>query len=103
MMDENFSTSSRLRVIPITFAGAKAFITVHHRHHRAPVGHMFSLAVLDGTDSVRGVATVGRPVARMLDDGRTLEVTRLATDGCYNACSALYGAAWREVRRRGGC
>lgn len=38
---------------------------------------------------------VGRPVARVLDDGWTLEVNRVATDGCENACSALYGAARR--------
>jgi hypothetical protein len=31
----------------------------------------------------------------MLDDGYTLEVTRVATDGTPNACSALYGIARR--------
>ncbi len=53
------------------------------------------------TGGIRGVAIIGRPVARGLDDGWTLEVTRLATDGCPNACSALYAAAWRQVRERG--
>ena len=38
---------------------------------------------------------VGRPVARGRDDGLTLEVTRLCTDGAKNACSFLYGAAAR--------
>jgi hypothetical protein len=37
---------------------------------------------------------VGRPVARMVDDGWTLEVNRVATDGTKNACSILYAAAW---------
>jgi hypothetical protein len=50
---------------------------------------------------VRGVAIVGRPTARRLDDGLTLEVTRVATDGCQNACSALYAAAWRAARAMG--
>jgi hypothetical protein len=44
-------------------------------------------------DRVVGVAIVGRPVARMNQDGATVEVTRLATDGAPNACSFLYGAA----------
>lgn len=86
-----------LRVIPITLADAKAFVAAHHRHHRPPVGHILSVAVADETDTVRGVAVAGRPVARMLDDGLTLEVTRVATDGARNACSMLYGA----VRRAG--
>jgi hypothetical protein len=37
----------------------------------------------------------------MLDDGMTLELTRLASDGCPNACSALYGAAWRAAKALG--
>jgi hypothetical protein len=54
------------------------------------VGDVFSLAAADEAGTVRGVAMVGRPVARMLCDGWTLEVTR--------CCSALYGAAWRATR-----
>jgi hypothetical protein len=37
----------------------------------------------------------------MACDGFTLEVTRVATDGCPNACSALYGAAWKVARAMG--
>lgn len=44
---------------------------------------------------------VGRPVARHYDDGLTLEVNRVATDGCENAGSALYGAAWRAAKALG--
>lgn len=44
---------------------------------------------------------IGRPVARVLDDGWTLEVNRVATDGCENACSALYGAARRIANALG--
>ena len=61
----------------------------------------FSLAVVDDDGRCRGVALVGRPVARLLDDGWTLEVNRIATDGCENACSALYGAARRVARELG--
>ena len=56
---------------------------------------------LGGPLDLRGVAIVGRPVARHLDDGHTVEVTRLATDGTRNACSQLYAACRREARRRG--
>lgn len=91
----------RLHVVPIALDEARAFIAEHHRHHVPPVGHKFSLAVADESGAVRGVACIGRPVARGLDDGWTLEVTRVATDGCPNACSALYSAAWRAARALG--
>lgn len=91
----------RLRIRAISLRDANAFIERLHRHHRPVTGHKFSLAVVDSTGTIRGVATVGRPVARQRDDGRTLEVTRVATDGCDNACSALYGAAWRATKALG--
>ncbi len=50
---------------------------------------------------MRGVAIVGRPCSTHLDDGLTLEVRRVATDGCPNACSFLYGAAWKAARAIG--
>ena len=79
---------------------ASAFIAAYHRHHRPTVGHKFSLGLSEG-DSVVGVCVVGRPSARHEDDGWTLEVTRLATDGTKNACSQLYAAAWRATRALG--
>ena len=85
-----------LRAAPIGFADAAAFVRKHHRHHTPPVGHKFSIAAIDGEQMV-GVVIVGRPVARRRDDGRTLEVTRLCTDGHRNACSFLYGAAARAA------
>ncbi len=91
----------RLHVVPCDFSEAVAFVRQHHRHHRPPVGHKFSLAVADESSTVRGVCMVGRPVARGNDDGWTLEVTRLASDGCDNACSCLYGAAWRTAKSMG--
>jgi hypothetical protein len=65
------------------------------------LGHKFSIAVSDSNDDVRGVAIVGRPVARRLDNGWTLEVNRCCTDGTKNACSMLYGAAWRAAKALG--
>ncbi|WP_368732475.1 XF1762 family protein [Microbacterium sp. ZXX196] len=92
---------SRLVIRTISLRDANAFIDAVHRHHKPVVGHKFSLSVIDAEGKVRGVATVGRPVARHRDDGITLEVTRVATDGCPNACSALYGAAWRAAKALG--
>lgn len=89
-----------LQLQPITLREAKRFIGVHHRHHDPPVGAKFSIACNDGKKVV-GVIVVGRPVARMLDDAWTAEVTRCCTDGTRNACSMLYSAAWRACRAMG--
>jgi len=89
-----------LHLVPVSFADASAFVATHHRHHKPPTGHKFSLGVADG-DTLIGVAMVGRPVARHFDDGLTLEVNRTATDGTHNANSMLYGAAWRAAKALG--
>ncbi len=90
----------KLYVVPIEFAEAVAFIQQHHRHHKPPQGHKFSIGCSDG-EKIVGVATIGRPVARNADNGWTMELTRLATDGTPNACSILYAAAWRAARAMG--
>jgi hypothetical protein len=89
-----------LQLVNVTFADACSFVAAWHRHHPPPQGHKFSVGVADG-ETLVGVAIVGRPVARHLDDGRTLEVTRVATDGTPHACSMLYAAAWRAARALG--
>lgn len=81
-----------LRATPIGLAEANAFVEGLHRHHPPVVGHKFSIGALAGDDLV-GVVIVGRPVSRHRDDGQTLEVTRLCTNGHRNACSFLYGRA----------
>ena len=50
---------------------------------------------------LRGVAIVGRPVSRHLDDGFTAEVTRCCTDGIRNGCSFLYAACVRIAKHMG--
>jgi hypothetical protein len=90
-----------LTVTPINLLEANAFVARHHRHHKPVPGAKFALAVSDDDGQVRGVAIVGRPVARMSDNGWTLEVNRCCTDGAKNACSMLYGAAWRAARALG--
>jgi hypothetical protein len=89
-----------MELVPITLKEANAFVAVHHRHHKPVVGHKYSIGIaVDG--QVRGVVIVGRPVARRLDNGWTLEVNRCCTDGVKNGCSALYGAAWRAAKALG--
>jgi hypothetical protein len=91
----------RLSIVPMTWKAANAYVKEHHRHHGTVAGCKFALGVIDENKQLRGVALCGRPVARMLDDGLTLEVNRVATDGCPNACSALYGAARRVAKAMG--
>ncbi len=95
-----WGAKTMLEVCPVTLKEANAFVAEHHRHHRPTVGHKFSIACTDG-EKIVGVAIVGRPVSRHLDDGWTLEVNRLCTDGTRNACSMLYAAAWRAARAMG--
>ncbi len=85
-------------VIPCSLEEANAFIAKHHRHHGPVIGHKFSIGITqDCGDTLNGVAIVGRPISRMLDNGLTLEVTRVATDGSKDACSCLYGACRRAA------
>lgn len=84
-----------LHLVPVSFRDACSFVALHHRHHQAPVGCKFVVGVADEDGVLRGVLIAGRPVARRLDNGMTLEVTRSATDGMPNANSMLYGAARR--------
>jgi hypothetical protein len=85
-----------MALIPIELGEANEFVRQVHRHHGPVVGHKFSLGAVKD-EKIVGVAIVGRPTARRRDDGMTLEVTRLATDGTRNACSFLYGAAARAA------
>jgi len=89
-----------LELCPMTLKEARAYVDRLHRHHPAPQGGLFAIGCAhDG--AVVGVAIVGRPVARQLANDYTAEVTRLCTDGSFNACSILYGAAWRAARAMG--
>ena len=89
-----------LTLTPVALATANAFVNAHHRHHKATAGHKFSIGCAKDGELV-GVAIVGRPVSRYLDDGRTLEVNRLCTTGEKNACSILYAASARAAKAMG--
>lgn len=94
---------ARLRLAPIRLRAARAWVDAVHRHHAAPQGGLWAHAVVD-PDGPVGVAIVGRPVARGLDMGTTVEVTRLAcidAPRAQHACSMLYGAAARAAQAMG--
>lgn len=89
-----------LALTPVSLATANEFVAKHHRHHKPVRRHKFSIGCSIGERLV-GVAIVGRPVSRYLDDGQTLEVNRLCTTGETNACSFLYAAAARAAMAMG--
>jgi hypothetical protein len=89
-----------MKVIPLSLKEAQAFVNQYHRHHKNPQGHKFSIGCMVNNTLV-GICIVGRPLARMLDDGLTLEVTRLCTLEVKNICSFLYAKAARASKEMG--
>ena len=89
-----------MRIVPLELRDLNSLVAVLHRHHKPVQGHRFSLGVEHEGRIVGGVS-VGRPTARMTDQRKVLEVTRLVTDGTKNACSALYSAAARVGKEMG--
>lgn len=85
-----------MTVVPLSLGEANELVRKWHRHHGPVVGHKFSVGICDDDGTFHGAAIVGRPVARRLDNGLTLEVTRCVTDGTPNAASMLYGACRRS-------
>lgn len=85
-----------LRAVPMTVKAAARYVAAHHRHNRAPQGGLFAVGV-EEDGRLAGVAIAGRPIARLLADGKTVEVTRCCTDATRNACSFLYGRLCRAA------
>lgn len=95
----------KLHVVPMTLRAANDFVAQFHRHNgrTARNGGKFAIGVSCG-EELWGVAIVGRPLARMLDDTFTAEVLRTCVrpGAPKNANSMLYGACWRAWRAMGG-
>ncbi|MFO1533614.1 MAG: XF1762 family protein [Thermoplasmatota archaeon] len=92
---------SKLHPAQMDLDEANAFVARFHRHHKPLHRVKWSVGCADDTGQLRGVAMVGRPVARLVNHKTTLEVSRLVTDGCPNACSFLYGLVARIARLLG--
>lgn len=86
-------------LIPIDLDAANDYVRRFHRHSKPVRGQKFSVGVSNG--ELRGVAIAGRPVARELQDGFTIEIYRVCTDGTRNACTKLYGACCRSAEGMG--
>ena len=91
-----------MRIIPFTLRKANEFVKQFHRHSKTVVGCKFSIAAVDENNKIIGIAIVGRPVARKMDDGLTGEIVRTCTDGSKNVNSFLYGACARIWKEMGG-
>ena len=89
-----------LEIRPISIAKANSYVESFHRHHGRKTGCRFAIGCYDGAE-LHGVAICSNPVARRADDGLTLEVSMLCTDGTRNACSILYGACARIAKDMG--
>jgi hypothetical protein len=87
-------------ILPVSRDVAAKFIREHHRHLRPPPGWLFGVQLLDEDGRVIGIGCAGRP-CRLLQDGATAEITRIATLGTPNACSALYAPLRRAAAALG--
>ena len=101
-MVEHASEVGMIVAVPMSIGEARTFVDNFHRHNKAPLSGLFAVGASDG-DQLIGVAIVGRPVARRLDDGQTAEVTRCCVqdDAPKGACSFLYGCCWRAAKALG--
>jgi hypothetical protein len=99
------STGELMNLCPISLREANDFTESFHRHNgrTARNGGKFAIGLEEG-EELMGVAIVGRPVARLLNDDYTAEVLRVCTrkDAPRNANSMLYAACWRAWRAMGG-
>lgn len=91
-----------LAAVPIKLNEACEFVQNFHRHNKPPAGGLFAVGVSNGQEMV-GVAIVGRPVARKLDDGNTAEVTRVCVldKAPKGSCSFLYARCWQAAKALG--
>lgn len=90
----------KIEAVPLELKVANEFVSCLHRHHEPVHRDKFRIGASVGGKIV-GVVQVGRPVSRMLDDGKTVEVVRLCTDGTKDVCSFLYSRAARIAKEMG--
>jgi len=89
-----------LKIIPLHIRQANEFVKEHHRHNKPVVGGKICIGALKDNKLV-GVAIAGRPLSRMLDKGKQLEIYRVCTDGTKNANSFLYSRIKRIAQLMG--
>ena len=90
-----------MRTVPLELKDANSFVAVHHRHNAPVYRDKWRFGVIDDNGKLIGVLQAAKPVARMLDDGQTLEIVRCCTDGTKNLCSFMLGHARRIAKAKG--
>lgn len=78
---------------PVRLTQANKFIEEYHRHNKGidHRSHRFTIGLYENNELI-GVGVAGLPIARRLDDGKTLEILRVCVkNGFKNANSILYG------------
>ena len=90
-----------MRTVALELKDANAFITEHHRHHAPVKRDKWRFGVVDDNGKLIGVLNAGRPVARLLNDGKTIEILRCCSDGTPNLCSFMLGRARRIAKDLG--
>ena len=94
-------TSKNSEIIPLSLEEANRFVLMFHRHNKKVQGGKFAIGLIFNNELI-GVAIAGRPVARLLDDGRTIEILRVCVkEGYKNANSILYGRMKRICQLMG--
>lgn len=90
-----------MKAVPLELKEANAFVENLHRHHAPVYRDKFRIGAIDDKGLLIGVIQLARPVSRILDDGFTIEVVRLCTDGTPNVCSFLYSRGARIAKEMG--
>lgn len=90
-----------MKAVPLELKQANEFVDKYHRHHSSVHRDKFRIGCVDDDGNLVGVVQCSRPVSRVLDDGKTIEVVRLCTDGSRNVCSFLYSRAARIAAEMG--
>lgn len=85
---------------PIHIKDADKFVKAHHRHNKQAGNGKFAISAYV-VETMVGVAIAGRPRSRKLDNGKTLEVYRVCTNGYRNATSFLYSRVKRIAQLMG--
>lgn len=91
---------SHLHIAPCTVKAALKLVRQWHRHLPDLQGALFAARVLDDSGACVGVGVAGNP-SRVWQEQAKIVISRCATDGCDNACSALYGALCRAAKALG--
>lgn len=89
-----------LEIAPCTVKAATKKVRERHRHLPDLQGGLFAAQCVDAEGNCVGVAVAGNP-SRVWQGQAKLVISRVATQGHENACSALYGSLCRAAKALG--